>query len=57
MCGRIYQTLPLHRLVSIARARMASNPDAYTSSYNVCPTTFIPAIRSNKRFVAEKIPE
>ena len=52
MCGRVLQTLPLNRLISIARARMAINPQAYNSSFNVCPTTFIPAIKTNKKFVA-----
>lgn len=54
MCGRMFQTLPLHRLLAIARATKATNSEDYNTSYNICPTTYIPAIRSNRRFKAEQ---
>ena len=53
MCGRLYQTLPLARLLKIAKANSSTNPDQYTSSYNVCPATFIPAIKPSKLYLEE----
>lgn len=48
MCGRLFQTLPLGRLLRIARTTRASNPEMHTSSFNVCPTTYIPVIKHSK---------
>lgn len=51
MCGRLYQTLPLSRLLKIAKANSSSNPEQYSSSYNVCPATYIPAIKPSKIYL------
>ena len=53
MCGRLYQTLPLARLLKIAKSIAATNPDQYTNSFNVCPSTFIPAIKPSKLYLDE----
>jgi putative SOS response-associated peptidase YedK len=53
MCGRLYQTLPLARLLKIAKANSSPNSQEYNSSYNVCPTTFIPAIKPSKLYLSE----
>lgn len=47
MCGRMFQTLPLGRLLQIARTTNVANEELHTSSYNVCPTTYIPVIRNS----------
>jgi putative SOS response-associated peptidase YedK len=52
MCGRIFQTLSLQRLIAIARATNVNNAEGYNSSYNICPTSYIPAIRNNRKFKA-----
>lgn len=44
------------RLLQIARAKKTSNEDKHTSSYNVCPTTYVPVIKPN-RFYMEEHPE
>jgi putative SOS response-associated peptidase YedK len=54
MCGRLFQTLPLDRLIKIAKAKSVLNPEQYSSSYNVCPTTFIPAIKPSTLYASEK---
>lgn len=54
MCGRIFQTLPLLRLLKIANANKCSNSEFHTSSYNVCPTTYVPVIKTNKFYIEEK---
>ena len=51
MCGRIYQTLPLMRLLKIARTNKCTNGDRHTASYNVCPTTYIPVIKPNRFYI------
>ncbi len=53
MCGRLYLTLPLTRLLKIAKAKCSLNPEQYASSYNVCPATFIPAIKPSKLYLDE----
>ncbi len=53
MCGRLYQTLPLARLLKIAKAQSSSNADQHNSSYNVCPTTYIPAIKPSRLYLDE----
>lgn len=45
MCGRMFQTLPLGRLLQIARTTRVSNEEKHTASFNVCPTAYIPVIR------------
>lgn len=54
MCGRIFQTLPLLRLMQIARTNKCPNAELHTSSYNVCPTTYVPVIKVNRFYVEEK---
>jgi hypothetical protein len=53
MCGRLYQTLPLARLLKIAKASSSPNSQEHTSSYNVCPATYIPAIKLSKLYLDE----
>ena len=53
MCGRLYQTLPLARLLKIAKAHCSLNPEQHNTSYNVCPTTYIPAIKPSKLYLEE----
>lgn len=53
MCGRLYQTLPLARLLKIAKASSSPNAQEHTSSYNVCPATYIPAIKLSKLYLDE----
>lgn len=52
MCGRMFQTIPLFRLLQIARAKHVNNAEHHKMSYNVCPTTYIPVIKPS-RFYAE----
>ena len=51
MCGRIFQTLPLIRLLQIARSKKCTNGEMHTSSYNVCPTTYIPVVKANRFYI------
>jgi putative SOS response-associated peptidase YedK len=52
MCGRLFQTLPLARLIKIARANCIKNPEHYSTSYNVCPTTYIPAVKASTLYAS-----
>jgi putative SOS response-associated peptidase YedK len=54
MCGRIFQTLPLARLLQIARANACPNQELHSSSFNVCPTTYIPVIRPSRFYLQEQ---
>lgn len=53
MCGRIFQTLPLSRLLQIARTSKVSNSEHHSASYNVCPTTYIPVIKRSQLYPDE----
>jgi hypothetical protein len=53
MCGRLYQSLPLARLLKIAKSNSVINPELHTSSFNVCPATFIPAIKPSRLYLDE----
>ena len=53
MCGRLFQTLPLSRLLQIARTKKVNNADKHSSSYNVCPTTHIPVIKPSRLYSKE----
>jgi len=46
MCGRVFQTLNINRLLKAANAMFVTNREKYGGgTYNMCPTNFIPAIR------------
>ena len=45
MCGRIFQTHNLQRLIQIARTSIVRNPNLHNPSFNVAPTNYIPAVR------------
>lgn len=53
MCGRLFQTLPLARLLKIAQANSVLNPEHHTSSFNICPTTYIPAVKASRLYLKE----
>ena len=54
MCGRLFQSLPLFRLLQIAKSSKCSNQEGHSVSYNVCPTTHIPVMKANKFYFQEK---
>lgn len=54
MCGRLFQTLPLSRLIQIARTSHVNNSEMHSSSFNVCPTTYIPVIKRSNLYAAEE---
>jgi len=45
MCGRVYNGLNPHQLLRLAGTTLMQNQDRYSTSYNIAPTTYIPAIR------------
>lgn len=51
MCGRIFQTLPLMRLLQIAKTKKCTMGEMYNTSYNVCPTNYIPVVKANRFYI------
>lgn len=45
MCGRIFQTHNLQRLIQIARTSNLRNGNLHNPSFNSAPTNYIPAVR------------
>lgn len=45
MCGRIFQTHNLQRLIQIARTSNVRNGNLHNPSFNNAPTNYIPAVR------------
>lgn len=47
MCGRVFQTHNLQRLIQIARTSNVRNGGAYNPSFNAAPTSYLPAVRQS----------
>eukprot|EP01017_Pseudomicrothorax_dubius_P028129 TRINITY_DN3322_c0_g1_i1.p1 TRINITY_DN3322_c0_g1~~TRINITY_DN3322_c0_g1_i1.p1 ORF type:complete len:372 (+),score=79.38 TRINITY_DN3322_c0_g1_i1:110-1225(+) len=45
MCGRVLSSLNPRRLMQLAAAGRMRNGDRYGSSFNMCPTNYLPTIR------------
>lgn len=45
MCGRVFQTYNVNQLLRLAGTNLIRNANRHQVSYNVCPTSYIPAVR------------
>lgn len=50
MCGRIFQTHNLQRLIQIARTSNQRNTNLHNPNFNTGPTSYIPAVRQRRNF-------
>lgn len=48
MCGRIFQTHNLQRLIQISRASNTRNSNLHSPNFNTGPTNYIPAVRKHR---------
>jgi len=47
MCGRVYQRYNVNQLLRLAGTNLINNQNRHTTSSNITPTTYIPAIKHN----------